>query len=120
MAEYITLVIFVIGLFVEIAPIKINPISKLGKLLNKEMMRKLEDLEKTVDNNDIDTVRSRILANEVLLRKGETFTRYQWASLYKDIDKWSEYHKKYPELNGIIKVAIENINEYYKNGEIDK
>lgn len=115
MAEYVTLAILVIGIFIEITPIKLNPISSLGKLLNKTTLDKLNDLEKTVDYNDIDTVRSRILANDSLLCKGEIFTQDQWNCLDKDIQKWNKYHEKYKDLNGIIKLTIEHIEQCYKD-----
>lgn len=119
MSEYITIGILIISIFVEIAPIKLNPISSLGKLLNKSVNDKLEKLEHKVDDNDIDAVRSRILANEALIRKGEHLKRYQYISLFKDIDKWNAYHLIRPELNGLLKMAIQNIEEAYKNEKFD-
>lgn len=120
MASYITLGIIIFVMLVEITPIKINPISWLGKKLNKDIMDKLHYLEAKVDMNDVDTIRNRILANETLIRKGEHLKLYQYKSIFKDIDKWREYHIKYPELNGIIDVAIENIIEAYKKETFDK
>ena len=127
MEDYITLIILIVGVFVEIAPVKINPISYLGKLLTKDLHnkvdsleKKVDSLEKTVDHNDIDTVRNRILANETLLRKAEHFTRYQYECLFKDIDKWNNYHEEYPDLNGLLKIAIKNIEETYKQERFDK
>lgn len=114
MAGYITLAIVILGVFVEISPIKINPIEWLGKKLNKTTLDKLKELEKIVDDNGIDAVRSRILANDALLAKGEIFTQDQWNCLYKDISKWGSYHEKYEDLNGIIKLTIAHIDECYK------
>lgn len=107
-------------MLVEITPIKINPIAFIGKLLNKYTNDKLDNLEKTVDKNDIDTVRSRILVNDKLLTAGEKFKEDEWNSLYKDIDKWEKYHEKYPDLNGIIKLTIEHIEECYKDQHYGK
>lgn len=106
--------------------IKYKPISKLlhgdleQKIDNvskeqKELKDSIEKIQKTVDYNDIDVVRNRIIANEQLLNNGAKFERHQWESLYKDINKWNLYHEKYPDLNGIIKVAIENIDKHYMN-----
>lgn len=119
MAGYITLAITVLAMFVEITPIKINPISWLIKIINKPVLDRIDHLEETVDKNDIDTVRSRILANEGLLRQGHHFKKHQYISLYKDIDKWNKYHEKYPDLNGLLKSAIEYIDECYKNEKFD-
>lgn len=120
MTGYITIGIIVFCMLIEITPIKINPIAYIGKLLNKHTNDKLDNLEKIVDNNDIDTVRSRILANDKLLAMGETFREDEWNSLYKDIEKWNKYHEKYPELNGIIKLTIEHIEECYKEQHYHK
>lgn len=82
---------------------------------HKDLRNKISEVRKKVDMNDIDTIRTRILDSESLLRKGEQFTKTQWESLYKDIQKWNNYHKDYKDLNGFLKVAIENIDEMYKN-----
>ena len=85
-----------------------------------ETLTKISDLEKIVDNNDIDVVRNRIVAFENLCRldaNNDTIKKYQYDTAYKDIDKWKEYHKKYPSLNGEIDIAIDNINEHYKSAK---
>lgn len=126
MTEYITIGIIVFCLLIEITPIKINPISWLGKILNKEITDKVDTLKKDindlttiVDKNDIDALRSRILADDMLVRNGGKITLYQYQSMFKDINKWKMYHEKYPELNGMINMAIENIEEAYKKEKFD-
>lgn len=101
---------------------KIDELAENQKVLNntmdinhKDLRNKISEVRKKVDMNDIDTIRTRILDSESLLRKGEQFTKTQWESLYKDIQKWNNYHKDYKDLNGFLKVAIENIDEMYKN-----
>ena len=87
---------------------------------HKETLTKISDLEKIVDNNDIDVVRNRIVAFENLCRldaNNDTIKKYQYDTAYKDITKWKEYHKKYPSLNGEIDIAIDNINEHYKTAK---
>lgn len=127
MVGYITLIASILMIFVEITPIKINPISCLISRLNKptldkigEIEDKLHELEKQGDERDIGNIRARILANESLLRKGEHFKRYQYESLYKDIDRWNWYHEKYKDLNGLLKSAIKYIDECYENEVFDE
>lgn len=131
MVGYITLAVTILMMFVEITPIKINPISWLIARLNKPTLdridnlesqtnKRLDELEKQGDERDIGNIRNRILANESLLRKGEHFKRYQYESLYKDIDRWNEYHRKYPDLNGLLKNAIKFIDECYENETFDE
>ncbi len=79
--------------------------------------KRFNELTKQVDFNDIDTVRARISAFDQLCRLDKnykTIQQHQYNTVFKDIDKWAMYHRKYPELNGEINAAIENINEHYK------
>ena len=97
-----------------------EPIKKELQEQHKETLTKIADLEKIVDNNDIDVVRNRIVAFENLCRldiENNSIKKYQYDTAYKDIDKWAEYHIKYSSLNGEINMAIENINEHYKNAK---
>jgi len=99
---------------------KIDKMDTLRKEQHKETLTKINDLEKIVDNNDIDVVRNRIVAFENLCRldiENNSIKKYQYDTAYKDIDKWAEYHKKYPHLNGEINIAIDNINEHYKSAK---
>ena len=117
---YVTVGLLVLGMLVEITPIKLSPLNYIGKHLNKSTNDRLDRLEKKVDWNDIDTIRNRIIANEALLRKGEVFTEQQWENVYKDINKWINYHDTYKDLNGFLKVVIENIDTHYKNQTLKK
>lgn len=87
------------------------------ELQHKEIIDKINDLEETVDKNDIDTVRSRIVSFDNICRLDKThdqIKRYQYDTIFKDINKWAQYHKKYPDLNGEIDIAIQNIQESFK------
>lgn len=90
--------------------------SKLNE--NKqEILNRIDDLEKIVDQNDIDVVRNRIVSFENLCRLDKEHNgirKYQYETAFKDVTKWKIYHEKYPKLNGEIDVAIENIEEHYK------
>lgn len=113
-------VLAIIGL--EISPIPFNPLKLLGKGVSyclgiNEIGKKIDNLEKTVDQNDIDTIRSRIVAFDNLVRidlAHNQICRYQYNAIFKDITKWRGYHQKYPELNGEIDAAIDNIEESFK------
>jgi len=99
---------------------KIDKMDKLRIEQHKETMTKINDLEKIVDQNDIDALRNRIVAFDNLCRldvNNDSIKKYQYDTAYKDIDKWADYHKKYPSLNGEINIAIENINEHYKKAK---
>lgn len=125
-AGYITLGLVLLGMIVEITPVKISPLAYIGRKLNKTlndkidtMNTKVDNLETHVDKIEIDTIRNRILSYDALIRKGEKLKRYQYESVFKDVNLWTNYHSKYVELNGMIDVAIENIREAYKNETFD-
>jgi len=117
----------IVAIFTWFTNHKIQKIKEVKEELRKELqdqhnetLTKIADLEKITDNNDIDTVRNRIVAFENLCRLDvnyNTIKKYQYDTAYKDIDKWREYHIKYPSLNGEIDMAIENINEHYKKAK---
>lgn len=114
----------IVAIFTYFTNHKIQKISDVREEIGKEMkaqheetLEKIKNLEITVDTNDIDTVRSRIVAFDNLCRLDinyDSIALHQYKSNFKDIDKWSLYHEKYPNLNGEIDVAIENIKEHYK------
>lgn len=113
-----------VAIFTYLANHKIQKISDIKEDLQKEMkeqheetLSKIKNLEVIVDRNDIDAVRSRIVAFENLCRMDKnynTLKRHQFDTIFKDVDKWKEYHNKYPKLNGEIDVAIESIKEHFK------
>lgn len=102
-------------------------IQKLLEPFNKRIDETIENnnkrfdaLDKKVDNNDIYVVRRSISAFDNLCRldiNNNAIQKHQYNTAYLDIDKWAYYHKLYPELNGEINDAIENIKEHYKNAK---
>lgn len=140
MAGYITLGVLILGMVVEITPIKINPISWFGKHFNRdidnklkvfqeeynknhqEVLNKIEETNKRIDStntrideNDIASVRTRIASIGTIVKSGGELTDDQFKCAFKDIDTWAKYHKIYPELNGIINASIEMIKDSYKS-----
>ena len=113
-----------VAIFTYLANHKMQKISDIKEELRKELkaqheetLQKIAELENTTDSNDIDTVRSRIVAFENLCRMDKnynTLKRHQFDTIFKDVDKWAKYHEKYPNLNGEIDVAIESIKEHFK------
>ena len=116
---YITTAIIVLGMFIEIVPVKVSPLNWIGNRLHKDLNAKIDTLETHIDKIEIDTIRNRILSYDALIRRGEHLKLYQYKAVFKDIDLWISYHSKYVDLNGMIDVAIENIKEAYKNEKFD-
>ncbi len=101
------------GIFVEIVPVKFNPISSLlkwiGKNLNGDLINRVEKLEEKVDENEKGRIRHEIytFANNLRNRKRE-YTADEFQHIFK-------INEKYKNLggNGQIKVEMKYIQEKY-------
>ena len=87
-----------------------------GDLLQKQ----INEVRKAVDNVNIGNIRARIVTFDNICRLDEennSIQRHQYDAIFKDIDEWSHFHEIYPELNGEINVAIENIKQHFKEAK---
>lgn len=118
---------------VQIAPIKINPWSAIGrtigKALNKEVMEELETIKKTQaetretlddhirtdDERNADLHRVYILRfNRELLRENIPHTREDFVEVLAEIDFYERYCREHPEYeNNRAALAIQNIKHTY-------
>ena len=137
----VTLIIAFLGVFVEITPIKINPISSLlkycGSKLNedlrkdiKEMKSDIEKLDNKVDANEIDRIRWEILDFSNSCRNTRKHTRDEFLHI---IELNQKYHKiikekgiengqidlEYDFIEGIYKKCLENNTFLCANGDDD-
>ena len=128
--KYSLEILAMLGIVIEITPIKFSPIKWLGNKLNSDIQKELKEVKDDIkqlqieaDNRDIATIRHRISSFENLCRLDKNHNqiqKHQYVTAFKDIDKWEAYHKKYPTLNGELKVAIKNIEECYKVAKFDE
>nr|DAZ26629.1 MAG TPA: hypothetical protein [Caudoviricetes sp.] len=109
----ISSILAVVGIFVEIVPVKFNPISSLlkwiGKNLNGDLINRVEKLEEKVDENEKGRIRHEIytFANNLRNSKRE-YTADEFQHIF-------EINEKYKNLggNGQIKVEMKYIQEKY-------
>ena len=111
---------------IQIAPIKINPWSAiaktLGRAINKEMMDKLESLDKEMkqlrDATALESAlncRVRILhfGDETL--HGQKHTKEHFDQILRDIDKYEHYCSTHPEFeNNVTVLTSARIKEIYR------
>lgn len=111
---------------IQIAPVKINPWSAiaktLGRAINKEMMDKLESLDKEVtqlrDATALESVlncRVRILhfGDETL--HDQKHTKEHFDQILRDIDKYEHYCDTHPEFeNNVTVLTSTRIKEIYR------
>ena len=118
--------LFLLSLFIEIAPIKINPISKflkwLGRKINSDVLEKVDELEKEVakmrEENEQQVVvscRYRILrfGDEVLHEVRHSKDHFEQILL--DITAYERYCEDHENFkNNITQTTTEIILERYK------
>lgn len=111
---------------IQIAPIKINPWSAiaktLGRAINKEMMDKLESLDKEMkqlrDATALESAlncRVRIIhfGDETL--HGQKHTKEHFDQILRDIDKYEHYCNTHPEFeNNVTVLTSARIKEIYR------
>ncbi len=120
--------------FIQIAPIKVNPWSAIGrgigKALNGDVLKKLDILEagqvetrkrldkhiRIDDDRNADTHRSRILHFNTELLRGDKHTREDFIEVLAEIDFYEHYCREHPDYeNNRAILAIENIERVYKD-----
>lgn len=105
-------IIAVLSVFIEITPIKFNPISSLlkfiGSRLNKDITEKLNTMEKKVDaleRADIVSCRVRILMFADELRSNCRHSQEMFDQMLSDIDVYDAYCNSHPDFKNNKTVA---------------
>lgn len=103
MLGYMAGAIAFLSIFIEITPIKINPVTHIlrwvGKQTNKEVMDKVDELEKKVcrlEENSIVNCRVRILRFSDEIRRGEKHSLESFNQALSDIDRYDMYCSEHP------------------------
>lgn len=118
--------LIIIMTILQIAPIKINPWSKIlnwfGDLFNSGIYKRLEKIESDVNEikhnsaeRDAITARVRILRfNDELLNNVDHSKDY-FDQILHDVDMYEKYCEEHPKFkNNVTLFAINNIKESYK------
>lgn len=111
---------------IQIAPIKINPWTRIGRwigrIINGEVLEKVDALCTDVKNNKADDdeqwvslSRYHILRFGDELRRGLGHSKEQFDQILDDISKYEHYCDTHPEFpNGKAIATIEQIKKTYK------
>ena len=113
-----------LSIFIQISPIKWNPISLLlkwiGKELNKESNIKIDTLttavksiEDNVDTNEKDRIRWEILDFANSCRNNIKHTKDEFQHIIDLNDKYKKLLKKTNDTNGVFDVEYEYIKKIY-------
>lgn len=114
--------VLILMTLVQIAPVKINPWSWFGNVINADVRKELAEIKSKLDKHitmddrrTADGHRARILHfNNELLRDID-HTKEEFIEVLAEIDAYEHYCSEHPEYpNNRAVLAIENIQEVYK------
>lgn len=106
---------------VEVSPIKINPWSWIGKVLNKDILNKLEIVEQNVAEvkrevweSSAVTSRYRILRFDDEILHDIKHSKEHFDQILLDIDVYEKFCEEHPDFkNNLAVMAIKHIKEIY-------
>lgn len=118
-------VLLIFSIFIQITPIKWNPISSFvkwfGKLLTHDMNKKLENVEDSVeeiktdiDANEKDRIRWEILEFANSCRNGINHSHDEFRHISDLHDKYVKLLKRTDDQNGVFNTEYEWIQTIYK------
>lgn len=119
---------------VEVSPIKINPWSWIGNVLNKDIIAKLDEHGKGMDElrKDVTSVKKEIRENTAIssryriLRFDDEIlhdtkhTKEHFDQILFDIDVYEEFCEEHPDFkNNLAVMAISHIKQVYQKCSTD-
>lgn len=116
MGGWIGIGLFLFSLLIEITPIKINPLSWLGRVINKDLVQKLNKIDNKLDDHIVKSYRNDILRfqEKLLFCPDKTFTREAWNQVLDSCDKYDAYIKDNHISNGQVTEAMKYIKASYQ------
>lgn len=102
--------IIVLSCLIQITPIKINPISWLGRMLNKDMAR----IEAKLDEHIAQSHRNKIFAFQTELLVGTKHTQEQFLEVLEACEYYEKYVEQNKIKNGKATEAIKYIQRCYR------
>lgn len=110
-----------ISVFVDISPIKINPIKWLFKRAGDLMVgRRLDRLERAVDENEMDRIRSTVLSFATSCRRGIEHTKDEYQHIISLNDKYVRLLQKYGITNGVFSEEYKYILRVYNKEDANE
>lgn len=105
---------FVIGMFIQVTPqIRLNPLGWLGDKINSKIMKRVETVERMVDDNEKDRIRHEILSFANSCRKKGRHTKDEFDHIITLKGKYDALLKKTGDSNGVFDAEYDFIREIY-------
>lgn len=119
--EYILGLLALLGITVEIIPIKISPLGWIGKRINRTLIDKVDEIEnqqkaikEDLQEHIVDEWRTYILDFQNSCLNKRKHTREEFTRVYKVCDKYEEYVKTRKIKNSEADQAISYIKRVYE------
>ena len=114
-------VVLVLMTLIQIAPIKINPWSAIGRVFNKDVLNIVKETRKVLeehiridDERDADSHRQRILQFNNELLRDIPHTKEDFTEVLAEIDEYEKYCREHPDYKNNRAVhAIAHIGKIY-------
>ena len=113
------------SIVIEVAPIQINPWTKIlkfvGNRMNADILLRLDEVEvqlkkqdDKIDNNEKDRIRYEILDFARACRKHEKHTKEEFDHIFEQYDKYEVILAKLEQPNGKVIQAMHFISDLYQ------
>lgn len=109
-------IVVMLSMFIEVVPfIKINPVAWLGERLNASMYKRVDKIEKKLDQHIAQSYRNKILSFQdgLLLDGSSSFTKEQYDEVIDSIELYESYCEENEIDNDKCVLAIEYIKRCY-------
>ena len=124
--DHIVAVLVTLSVFIQIAPIKINPWSSLikwvGKMLNGNLQQQvielhntIQEMNKDIDENEKDRIRWQVLDFANSCRNGRRHTKDEFQHIITLNDKYTELLKRTNDKNGYFDEEYKYIQELFRD-----
>ena len=104
----------------EVSPIKINPWKWIGRAINSELIKKLDQVEKDVatikkdqEEDNAENMRSQILSFAASCRRHEHHDAEEWNHIIAIIKRYETYVEERNIDNGVIEENAAFLRELY-------
>ena len=117
-------IIAILSIFIEISPIKINPLSAIVRWLSKlftgdtskkidSLIKKVDAIESNVSENEKDRIRWEILDFANSCRNNRKHTKDEFQHIITLNDKYRRLLEQTGDKNGVFEVEMEYIKDEY-------
>ena len=123
--QHIIHILLVLSVFIQIAPIKINPWTSLIKWIGRSLTSNINDklikmendlksLSFDIDENEKDRIRWEVLDFANSCREGRRHSKDQFQHIITLNDKYKKLLKKTEDKNGVFDAQYDFIQRIYK------